>query len=200
MKIKVLHVVGGPLEYGASKGANILHQALLELDVDSKLLNDSPSNINPIDMVNFYKNIIFINDSFFKRLINMIFIYSEKIIKLVFFNRPAETFTLGFFGFDITKVKEYKEAEIIHLHWLNQGFINLSSLSKINKPVIWTMRDMWTFTGGGHYNIGFEKYEPTYLSKIMQNIKKKIYNKNFHFVAVIQSHLYVGLPIFQHPH
>jgi glycosyltransferase involved in cell wall biosynthesis len=184
MKIKVLHVVGGPLEYGASKGANILHQALLELDVDSKLLNDSPSNIKPIDMVNFYKNIIFINNSFLKRLINMIFIYSEKIVKLVFFNRPAETFTLGFFGFDITRVKEYKEAEIIHLHWLNQGFINLSSLSKINKPVIWTMRDMWTFTGGGHYNIGFEKYESSYLSKIMQNIKKKNYNKNFHFVAV----------------
>lgn len=184
MKIKVLHVVGGPLAYGASKGANILHQALLELDIDSKLLNDSPSKIILKDMVNFDKNIVFINDNFLKKLINKIFVLSEKITKLAYFNRPAETFTLGFFGFDITKVKEYKEAEIIHLHWLNQGFINLSSLSKINKPVIWTMRDMWTFTGGGHYSMGFEKYESGYLSKIMQNIKKKNYNKNFHFVAV----------------
>ena len=45
------------------------------------------------------------------------------------------------------------------------------------------MRDMWTFTGGGHYSLGFEKYESGYLSKMMQNIKKN-YNKNFHFVAV----------------
>ena len=173
MKIKVLHVVGGPLAYGASKGANILHQALLELDINSKLLNDSPSKNILKDMVNCDKNIVFINDNFLKKLINKIFILSEKITKLAYFNRPAETFTLGFFGFDITKVKEYKEAEIIHLHWLNQGFINLSSLSKINKPVIWTMRDMWTFTGGGHYSMGFEKYESGFLSKIMQNIKKK---------------------------
>ena len=184
MKIKVLHVVGGPLEYGASKGANILHQALLELDIDSKLLNDSPSKIVLNDMVNFDKNIVFINDNFLKKLFNKIFVLFEKITKLAYFNRPAETFTLGFFGFDITKVKEYKEAEIIHLHWLNQGFINLSSLSKINKPVIWTMRDMWAFTGGEHYSMGFEKYESGYLSKMMQNIKKKNYNKNFHFVAV----------------
>ena len=184
MKIKVLHVVGGPLEYGASKGANILHQALLESDIDSKLLNDSPTKIFLNDMINFDKNIVFINDNFLKKLIYKIFVLSEKITKLAYFNRPAETFTLGFFGFDITKVKEYKEAEIIHLHWLNQGFISLSSLSKINKPVIWTMRDMWTFTGGGHYSLGFEKYESGYLSKMMQNIKKKNYNKNFHFVAV----------------
>ena len=33
MKIKVLHVVGGPLNYGASKGANILHKALLDLNI-----------------------------------------------------------------------------------------------------------------------------------------------------------------------
>ena len=42
MKMKILHIVGGNLENGAAKGANILHQALLELNVDSQLLNDSP--------------------------------------------------------------------------------------------------------------------------------------------------------------
>ena len=179
MEIKVLHVVGGPLRYGASKGANILHKALLELNIQSKILNDSPN-----DKETFDKDIIFINDNLFKKLINKIFLYLEKISKLMYLNRPAETFTLGFFGFDITNTKEYKESDIIHLHWLNQGFISLSSLSKINKPVIWTMRDMWAFTGGNHYSIGFENYESSYLSKLIQNFKRKKYNKNFQFVAV----------------
>jgi len=183
MKIKVLHVVGGPLRYGASKGANILHKALLELNIQSRILNDSPNDKRKGEE-NFDKDIIFINDNFLKKLINIIFLYLEKIIKLMYLNRPAETFTLGFFGFDITNTKEYKEADIIHLHWLNQGFISLSSLSKINKPVIWTMRDMWAFTGGNHYSMGFENYESSYLSKLMQNFKKKNYNKNFQFVAV----------------
>tara|TARA_Y100001970_G_scaffold277893_1_gene382796 strand:+ start:1573 stop:2775 length:1203 start_codon:yes stop_codon:yes gene_type:complete len=177
MTIKVLHVVGGPLKYGASYGANILHKALLEFDVRSKLLNDNPIQNND-------KNIIFINNDFFTKLINKIFIYSEKILKLIYINRPSETFTLGFFGFDITKLKEYKEADIIHIHWFNQGFVKLKYLSKINKPLIWTMRDMWAFTGGPHYIMGFENYERSFISKIIRKRKKNNYNKNFHFVAV----------------
>ena len=46
----------------------------------------------------------------------------------------------------------------------------MSSLSKIKKPVIWTMRDM--FTGGSHYTMDFNKYEKSKLSKIIQNFKK----------------------------
>ena len=61
---------------------------------------------------------------------------------------PRETFTIGLFGFDLTKLKAYQDADIIHIHWLNEGFINLKSLSKVKKPLIWTMRDMWAFTGG----------------------------------------------------
>tara|TARA_Y100000741_G_scaffold296057_1_gene236729 strand:- start:557 stop:1759 length:1203 start_codon:yes stop_codon:yes gene_type:complete len=177
MKIKVLHVVGGPLNYGASKGANILHKALLDLNIKSKLLNDTP-------IKNSEKEIIFINKSFLTIIISKIFIYLEKILKLFYFNRPKETFTLGFFGFDITKLKEFKDADIIHIHWLNQGFVKLKYLSKINKPIIWTMRDMWAFTGGPHYLMGFEKYESGLISKIVRNMKKNCYNNNFNFVAV----------------
>ena len=83
MKIKVLHVVGGPLNYGASKGANILHKALLELNIESKLLNDSPTK-------NSEKEIIFINDNFLNNVSSKIFIYLEKILKLFYLNRPSE--------------------------------------------------------------------------------------------------------------
>ena len=179
MKIKVLHIVGGSLTNGAAKGANILHQALSKLNIDSQLLNDSPLKID-----NTYENIIFINNTFFKRLINNIFINLEKILKSIYLHSPRETFTLGFFGFDITKLKEYKNADIIHIHWLNQGFITLKSLSKIDKPVVWTMRDMWAFTGGSHYTMDFQKYEKSYVSKLIQAFKKKNYKKNFHFVAI----------------
>ena len=179
MKIKVLHVVGGSLTNGAAKGANVLHEALLNLKIDSKLLNDSTPKVKIID-----KKIIFINDTFFKKIINIAFVCLEKILKSIFLHTPRETFTLGFFGFDITKLKEYKNADIIHIHWLNQGFIKFGSLSKINKPLVWTMRDMWPFTGGSHYSMDFEKYEKSYISKKIKNFKKKNYKKNFHFVAV----------------
>ena len=179
MKMRILHIVGGNLENGAAKGANILHQALLELNVDSQLLNDSP-----LKNKNTKMNIIFTNDTLFKILVNNIYIYFEKILKSIFLHSPRETFTLNFFGSDITKLKEYKNADIIHIHWLSEGFIRLSSLSKIDKPVVWTLRDMWAFTGGAHYTMDFKKYEKSYLSKLIQNFKKKNYNKNFHFIAI----------------
>lgn len=185
MTIKILHVVGGSLTNGASKGANILHKALIELNIDSKLLNDTPLYKNKKNKINnLDKDIIFLNDNFLKIFTNKIFVYLEKFLKFMYLHSPRETFTLGFFGHDITNIREYKEADIIHIHWFNQGFIKLHSLLKIDKPVIWTMRDMWAFTGGSHYTMDFDKYEKSYLSKIIQKYKKKNYNKNFVFVAV----------------
>ena len=128
---------------------------------------------------------------------NIIFVYLEKFLKSIFLHSPRSTFTLGFFGFDITKLKEFKDADIIHIHWLSQGFIRVKTLSKINKPVVWTMRDMWPFTGGSHYSMSLDNLEMR-LSQIIQNFKKKIFNKNIqHELGLktnqeILGYLYVG--------
>lgn len=57
-------------------------------------------------------------------------------------------------GTDITRLPEFKEADIIHLHWVNQGMLSLKDIRKIlasGKPVVWTMHDMWPCTGICHY-------------------------------------------------
>ena len=48
--------------------------------------------------------------------------------------------------------------DIIHLQWVNKGFINLESLTEIKKPVVWTLHDMWAFTGGCHYAYECDRY------------------------------------------
>ena len=56
-------------------------------------------------------------------------------------------------GTDITKMREFKEADVIHIHWINQGFISLNVIRKIldsGKPVVWTMHDIWPATGICH--------------------------------------------------
>ena len=176
--MKILHVIGGDLRYGASKGALILHDALLKAGINSSILNDTPSKSNS------YTNTIYINNNFISKFIGKIYVSLEKILKTIFLHSPRETFTFGLFGFDITKLPEYENADIIHLHWLNQGFVKLGSISKINKPVVWTVRDMWVFTGGSHYTMDFEKYESSKLSKLIRNYKKKVYKKSFRFVTI----------------
>lgn len=57
-------------------------------------------------------------------------------------------------GFDITRLREFQEADIIHLHWINQGMLSLKSIRQIirsGKPVVWTMHDMWECTGICHH-------------------------------------------------
>ena len=57
-------------------------------------------------------------------------------------------------GTDITKLREFKEADVIHLSWINHGMLSLKNIKKIlvsGKPVIWTMHDFWPATGICHY-------------------------------------------------
>ena len=52
-------------------------------------------------------------------------------------------------GTDITKLHEFREADVIHLHWVNQGMLSLNIIRKIlrsGKPVVWTMHDIWPAT------------------------------------------------------
>lgn len=41
--------------------------------------------------------------------------------------------------------------DLLHLHWICRGFVDLRLLSKITIPVVWTLHDCWPFTGGCHY-------------------------------------------------
>ena len=183
-KIKVLQVVGGNYHNGAFQGANILHKTLLSEDIDSVLLNDTCSDKEQSRILKNNKSIVFIQNNIFKKMLFKIFVFIEKFLKSIFLHTPRETFTVGLFGFDLTKTNEYKNADIIHIHWLSQGFINIRSLSKIKKPVVWTMRDMWAFTGGSHYLMDFQKYEKNLISKFFKKLKHKSYNQNFNFVSV----------------
>lgn len=57
-------------------------------------------------------------------------------------------------GINIAKHSIIQQADILHLHWINSGFLslkNLKTLFKLKKPMVLTLHDMWTFTGGCHY-------------------------------------------------
>lgn len=65
-------------------------------------------------------------------------------------------------GKDISKHPAVKEANIIHLHWINQGFLSLNDIKelvKLKKPIVWTMHDMWPCTGICHHARDCEKFQ-----------------------------------------
>ena len=64
-------------------------------------------------------------------------------------------------GQDITHLPEFREADVVHLHWVNQGFLSLRGIRKIlqsGKPVVWTMHDMWEATAICHHAYECERF------------------------------------------
>ncbi len=104
-------------------------------------------------------------------------------------------------GVDITQTNEYREADVIHLHWINQGMLSLGGIRKIisgGKPVVWTMHDMWPATSVCHYSHGCEKFHgecsccpflrfpgKNDLAAVIHRRKKRVMSAGkVHFVAV----------------
>ena len=94
---------------------------------------------------------------------------------------------IALFGQDVTKTKEYKEADVIHLHWVNQGFISLSAIHRFikdGKKVVWTMHDAWNTMGAYHLSI---QWQETFLERWTWRRKLKLYAKNkIQFIACSQ--------------
>lgn len=56
-------------------------------------------------------------------------------------------------GMGLTHHPWVREANVIHLHWINHGLLSLSAIEDIlslGKPVVWTLHDLWPTTGGCH--------------------------------------------------
>lgn len=65
-------------------------------------------------------------------------------------------------GTDISGHLLIKDADIIHLHWINQGFLSISDLERLiatGKPLVWTLHDLWPATSICHYPDRCEKYQ-----------------------------------------
>jgi len=104
-------------------------------------------------------------------------------------------------GNDITSLREFKEADVVHLHWINQGMLSLQGIRKIllsGKPVVWTMHDAWPSTAICHLTLGCKRFksgckECKYLpgggsphdlaARIWKRKQRMLRAGNVHFVA-----------------
>lgn len=62
------------------------------------------------------------------------------------------------FGLPVASLPEVKDADVILLGWFNQGLLSLRELASLGKPLIWTMHDMWAFTGICHHSLGCDRF------------------------------------------
>jgi glycosyltransferase involved in cell wall biosynthesis len=176
---KVLHINTSD-KGGAATACLRLHIGMLKSGIDSKMLVlDKHSTSNPqVHQFWEFKKYKKIGKAFnfFKR--HIIPYLNER--KLSGKPDEFEIFTFPNSLFDITTHPLYKEADIVHLHFV-ADFLNWSTFFRKNdKPVVWTLHDMNPFTGGCHYSARCKKFIddcntcPQLINTKNMNLSKKI--------------------------
>jgi len=153
--MKVLLIAKHSRIGGAAIASARLLEALRQQGVDAKMLvqegGDEEQGIYSTTQgaVKRWKNLLrFIME-------RLVFLPRERSKNIRFLFSLANT------GESISGNSMIREADIIHLHWINAGFLSLRDLKAVldlGKPVVWTFHDMWPFTGGCHYALECEEY------------------------------------------
>ena len=141
---------------GAAVAANRLLKALQKTGVSANMLVR--------DKITQDTSVVSINTSAAKKLINRIrFVWERLVIFLCNHLSKENLFQVSIAntGTDIRHYALVREADVIHIHWINQGMLSLSDIKRLidsGKPVVWTLHDMWPATGVCHYAALCDQY------------------------------------------
>ena len=139
---------------GAGRACMRLNRALLSRGVASKILVHYKFGTNPA-IGTFNSNPV-------QKAYTAATIVAERLLAK-FFLKPLRTpFSFTWFGRSVVHHPDVKNADIIHLHWVNHSFLNpshLAEIAKLNKPVVWTFHDSNAFTGGCHVRYSCDHFK-----------------------------------------
>ncbi len=149
--MKILNVNTSDISGGAARVAYRIHKGLQGISIDSRMLvqskvSDDKTVIGPDSKI--AKGVAKLRptlDSAFKKL----FAGGSKTI----FSPAMLPFS------SIPSQLQATAPDIVHLHWICGGLLRIKELKQIGKPIIWTLHDMWAFTGGCHYSDGCERFQ-----------------------------------------
>lgn len=151
--LKVVHLNTYDGNGGAGRACLRLSDALNENGVQSEVLVYYKFGQN--------SKIASFTNGIFAKAMAVFNIMAERYLAKIFVKAVKTPFSLQWFGKSIINNPKLKEADIIHLHWVNHGFLSpkfLAELDELEKPVVWTFHDSNAFTGGCHVRYTCENF------------------------------------------
>jgi glycosyltransferase involved in cell wall biosynthesis len=143
--LKVVHLNTYDGNGGAGRACMRLNRALISQNIDSKVIVHYKFGNN--SQIGTF-NTGLIQKAYTAATIVMERLLAKRVLK------PLRTpFSFSWFGRSVIHHPDVKSADIIHLHWVNHGFLDpkhIAQLTKLNKPIVWTFHDSNAFTGGCH--------------------------------------------------
>jgi glycosyltransferase involved in cell wall biosynthesis len=149
MKIAMLNTFDGG--GGAARSAYRLHQGLLRNGVVSSFVTQYNQQRNP-DIV--------CGTTRFQKLIALLRPLADMLPMKLYRKRDRrQPFSTAYVPVAQRVRQAVAEADVLHLHWVVHGFINIPFLRQARRPIVWTLHDSWAFTGGCHLPAGCRRYQ-----------------------------------------
>jgi len=145
MAVKLVMLNTDDSRGGAAIATYRLHSGLRSIGADPHLLvmnkyTDDPTVIGPEPQTILHR----IMARFYSR--------QDQRISIHFLARGKNLFSPARCPDNLTKRVAAFKPDVVHLFWMNSGFMKIESLRQFKKPIVWTLHDMWPFTGGCHYD------------------------------------------------
>ena len=189
--MKILHINTFDIQGGAARAAYRLHKSLQSIGLESKMLvrTKKSDDFTVIGPENKIQKINFILRQRFDRFPS--YFYKQK--KNTIYS-PSCVPCSGI----IDSIDSY-EPDIVHLHWICDGFLRIEDIAKIRTPIIWTLHDDWAFTGGCHLREECDKYTqqcgacPILGSNRENDLSRKIWKRKHKTYSKIPQLTVIGL-------
>jgi len=148
--VKALILNTSDFDGGADRAAYRLHQGLRFIGIDSTMLvqersKDDGSIIGP--------------QSKLEQTLNKSRPLLDTLPIRLYGHRQNVIFTPAALPSRIPHSVRKHDPDVVHMHWVGRGFLNVETISRMKRPMVWTLHDMWAFTGGCHYDQECGRYE-----------------------------------------
>ncbi len=149
--MKILHVNTSDISGGAARAAYRIHKGLQGIGIESEMLVQSKSSDD--------KTVIG-PDRIIKKGFAMLRPTLDSACKKMFSGNSKTIFSPAMLPFSgIPSQIQAIAQDVVHLHWICGGLVQIKELKQIDNPLIWTLHDMWAFTGGCHYSDGCGRFQ-----------------------------------------
>jgi glycosyltransferase involved in cell wall biosynthesis len=136
------------LHGGAARAAYRLHLALRAINVDSSLLVAAKASDNET----------VVGPSALGRIEARAFARLDRVPLRRYRAGHAGLFSPGWAPGSAAARAGALQGSLVHMHWVNNGFMRIESLKRLAGPLVWTLHDQWAFTGGCHYSSVCTRY------------------------------------------
>ncbi len=147
--LKVVKINNHDTTGGAGLAAWRLHEGLVSIGVDSKVV---------VRVRRSGSERALERDTRLGKLSSRVQTTLDKAPLKVFRQRQKVPFSLDWCPTGIVRQVTSLSPDIVHLHWVGGGQVSVREISKLGRPIVWTLHDMWAFTGGCHYDDGCGRY------------------------------------------